>query len=82
MSATRQDIQRWIDEGKERGATHVIVALDTYDYDNYRVYVMPGQSAEDCVRVIRAESMQRVDEVYNLSLDIGAQLAERRAFHL
>ena len=78
MSATKQDIKRWLDQGKSIGATHAIIALDTFDYDNYPVYVMPGQVADDQVERIQAGSMQSVDEVYDLSMDIDKQLSAER----
>lgn len=76
MSATKQDIRDWLIQAKAMGATHLIVALDTYDHANYPVYVMPGgKNAEFQAKRIQAGNMQRVDEVYNLSMDIEAQLS-------
>lgn len=36
---TRNDIAQWFEEGKALGATHMIVAVDTYDHEDYPVYV-------------------------------------------
>lgn len=78
---TKDDIRLWLKRGIEMGATHVIVACDTFDYQDYPVYVKPEEDA----RKLRAEydqkPMQRVMEVYSLALPIEAQLAEERAFH-
>ena len=77
---TKDDIRRWLGEGKERGATHVIVISDTFDYVYYPVYVMPGENPR-----LKAEEecgeFTSVKEVYSLSRDIESQLAERRALH-
>lgn len=81
MTATRDDIHRWLDEGIRMGATHVIVACDTFDRDNYPVYVKSGQSVVAEVTRVRGESMQEVDEVYDLSRALKPQLEEGRAFH-
>jgi hypothetical protein len=81
MSTTRDDIQRWLDEGKAMGATHVIVATDTFDYEDYPVFVKPGQNAQELADKINGESMQKVMECYSLTLDTEAQLKEGRAHH-
>jgi hypothetical protein len=82
MAATRADISRWFDGGVSRGATHMIVVCDTYEWEDYPVYVTG--TAEDA----RAEhtrlhgtNMRKVMEVYDLSLSKDEQMAERRAFH-
>lgn len=83
MSGTTPDqIREWLEQGQDLKATHVIVVCDTFDYEDYPVYVKPGQD----VRKIAAEhdgpNMQKVMEVYNLSLDIEQQLKPgTRAFN-
>lgn len=73
---TRDVIRRWLVEGKERGATHVIVVSDTFDYTYSPSYVMPGENPRQ-----KAGEIGSVQEVYSLSRDIESQLAENRAFH-
>jgi hypothetical protein len=80
MTASRSDIRRWVEEGVEKGASHVIIAVDTWDYDNYPIYVMPGENARSRVNAQNAKSMQRVDECYDLSMDIEEQLGGGRVF--
>jgi hypothetical protein len=82
MSATKQDIKDWLIQGKAEGATHVIVALDTFDYENYPVYVFAHENIAECVGIIKAESMQIVDEVYNLSMDIEEQLSAHHVWNI
>lgn len=82
MSATKQDIRDWLIQARAKGATHLIVALDTFDYDNYPVYVFSHEDIEECVEIIKSKSMQSVDEVYNLSLDIEAQLCARHVWNI
>ena len=79
MAATRQDIQRWFEEGVEKGATHMIVICDTYDWEDYPVYV----SKEEDVRKVYDEwrKTQRVMEVYSLKMSMADQMNEHRAFH-
>lgn len=89
MTATRADIERWLEEGRDRGASHVIVARDSYDNDNFPLFVMPGQDPRKVYEDRRAEYARNssgdlflgADECYDLGMDAAAQLAERRANH-
>jgi hypothetical protein len=74
-------IRKWLEEAKREGATHMIVACDTFDWGNYPISVMPGDSALEKVRELRAKPMTKVMEVYSLRRDIEAQLGEERSFH-
>jgi hypothetical protein len=81
MTATREDINGWLKRVKELNSTHLIIALDTYDFDNYPVYVTSDKNVQEEYNKIIESSMQRVDEVYNMSLSIEDQLKERRAMN-
>lgn len=82
MAATKQDISSWLDRGVKEGATHMIVVCDTYDYDDYPKYVSGSADfVHRKVAEVNAQSMQRVMEVYNLSVSKVSQLAEHRAFN-
>ena len=83
MTATRADIIRWVKEAQKKKATHLIVAVDQFDHDNYPVFVMPGEDAERRTLEVGRQSMQAVDEVYSFTgkHTIESQLAERRARH-
>lgn len=78
---TQHDIQEWFEDGVEQGATHLIVVCDEFDYEDYPVYVMPGEKVHDKVSEYDAKSMQRVMEVYNLRMDMKRQLNEHRSFN-
>ena len=43
MPATRDEILAWFDRGAALGATHMIVVCDTFSYEDYPVFVMPGE---------------------------------------
>ena len=79
MAATREDILRWLHRGKAEGASHMLVLCDTFDWDDYPVFVKSVEAARE--RSGAPGSMQKLMEVYNLSMDWDAQLAEHRAFH-
>ena len=80
MAATWQEISSWFDEGAELGATHMIVVCDTFEYDDYPVFVEPGKTARDVAGEYRG-NMQRVMECYDLRMDKDTQMCEYRALH-
>lgn len=73
MAATREDIRGWFRAGVASGATHLIVVCDTFEWEDYPVYVggtAPGARTGDVREIAeeyRGKNMQRVMEVYNLS---------------
>jgi hypothetical protein len=81
QSTTRETILTWLTRGQERGATHMIVVCDTFDWSDYPVYVHPGSDPRDLAGQYNGDTMQKVMEVYALHMDLEAQLAEGRAFH-
>lgn len=81
MAATLQDISRWFDAGVKQGATHMIVLVDQFDYEDYPKYVMPGEDPRAISRSNTEKPMVGLMEVYDLRLDKAEQLAEHRSFH-
>lgn len=88
MAATRQDISEWFDRGlaggwglNENSVTHMIVMVDDFDYEDYPVYVHADEDVREVMAEKDASPMQRVMEVYNLSMDKDQQLNEERAFN-
>lgn len=80
MAATRIDIACWFDNGVEKKATHMIVVCDTFDHEDYPVFVMSGEDVREKVKKY-SENMQRVMEVYDLSMDKTEQLDQHRVFN-
>ena len=81
MGTTRQEIEQWFDKGVAQGATHLIIVCDTYDWGDYPVYVTADQSPHEVAAEYMGKNMQRVMEVYKLSMSKEAQLAQYRAFN-
>lgn len=79
MGTSQAEIRGWLLEGKKKNATHMIVVCDTYDHEDFPVYVLPGQDARKEYESLHGKNMQRVMEVYNLSKDIEPQLSTYRA---
>ena len=81
MRTTKEDLKRWLSRGKERGATHMIVVCDTFDYEDYPVYVKPDENVHEVEARYNLKNMQMVMEVYNLTMDFDKQLNEHRSFN-
>jgi hypothetical protein len=79
MGTSRDDIRTWLKAALKKGATHVIVVCDTFDHEDYPVEVVSGQDVRKVYAEHNGPNMQRVMEVYNLSMDIEKQLLEHRA---
>jgi hypothetical protein len=72
MPTTVEDLKGWFEEGRKKKATHLVVVCDTYDWEDYPVYVKPSEEVKDVVLRF-GENMQRVMEVYCLSKGFHSQ---------
>lgn len=77
---TREEIRTWLQRGIELGATHMIVMCDTFNYDDYPTYVLPGQDVRE-MSLQQTGNMQIVMEVYNLELPLEIQIDHQRCFN-
>lgn len=80
MATSKEDIKSWIKRGQDQNATHMIVVCDTFDWDDYPVYVSATENVQEKYNQYNGQNMQKVMEVYNLSKDINKQLNQHRAF--
>jgi hypothetical protein len=87
---TIQDIRKWVEEAQEDGCTHLLVVCDTFEYEDYPVKIhskdkklenFEWNDVELALNHFDGPNMQKVMEVYNLSLDIEPQLKEQRTWH-
>lgn len=81
MATTIPMLVQWFNDGVDLGATHMIVVCDTFDWEDFPVYVMSTEDALEKFGELHEHNMQKVMEVYNLRLDRDDQMAEWRAFH-
>jgi len=80
MSTTRSEIEGWFDRGVTGGFSYMLVICDTFDHDDYPVFV---NTDDECLRRYRDPGeMQRVMEVYDLRKDKTEQLNAARVFNL
>ena len=66
MSTTVADLKGWFESGVRQGATHLVVVCDTFDHDDYPVYVKHGEDVHRVYAKFNGPNMQRVMEVYAL----------------
>ena len=82
-TTTRETIGKWFDEGVARRMRFMSIYCDTYDYSDYPVYSVDvddyWKTADD--QQYSFKNMQRLMEVYDLSMPREPQLMEHRASH-
>lgn len=81
MATTKEDITEWLHRGQEKKATHMLVVCDTFSWEDYPIFVMPGQDARKIAEANNGPNMTKLMEVYKLSDDWQKQLNQRRCFN-
>ncbi len=81
MPASKQDISDWFDCAVRDGATHMLVVCDGFDFDDYPVDVKYGEDVQTKIDEYDNKEMQRVMEVYDLSISKEVQLSLTRAWN-
>jgi hypothetical protein len=76
---TRDDIRLWLLQGSEQGARYMLVVCDSFDHEDYPVYVLPSDNLERLAQE-HSVNMQRVMECYDLQMDWEDQLKTGRNF--
>lgn len=82
MATTKDDIRKWLFDGVKDDAKFLLVVSDTFDHEEYPVYVMKNTDVKTEIAKYNGQSMQRVMEVYSYGRDLEDQLAEHRAWHV
>lgn len=80
MAASKSDIREWLNR-PHIGKTYMIVVCDTFDFEDYPVFVGVDEDIEDVIRRY-SQNMQKVMEVYDLAKDIEIQLDEGRVWNI
>ena len=81
MSTTKDDIRDWLERGKEEGARFMIVVCDTFDHEDYPVFVQQESYFKEVEARYDGTNMQRIMEVYDLSMDFEEQLSQNRSWN-
>lgn len=71
---TVQDLRNWYNSGVEQNFSHLIVVCDTFDYEDFPVYVKQGQDFYSKYNEYTCgKNMARIMEVYDLSVPFDKQ---------
>ncbi len=81
LPTTQTTITRWFENGIDLNATHLVVVCDLFDYEDFPVYIYEDESPEERVIYWNSQDFCKVMEVYDIQLDMNAQLNESRAWH-
>ena len=77
------DVRKAVLGGNTGEYSHVLIVCDTFDYDDYVVYVKKGEDIHSKVQYYNDfMQMRRIMEIYNYSLDINKQLNESHSWHI
>ncbi len=69
MAASREDVDEWIEEAKETGARYIISVCDTWDWEDFPVYVMPDEDLEEKKKEYNGVNMHKINEVITINED-------------
>ena len=61
---TKHEIAQWFDRGVSEGATHMIVVCDTFDHEDYPVYVTPSDDVRGTTSSISPSSSTSTRALY------------------
>lgn len=74
---TKAEIAEWFERGRANGDRYMAVVRDTFDHSDYPKYFADAKSCLE--HKAHPGGMQRIMETYDLTDDLGKQLAEARA---
>lgn len=80
MATSQNDIREWLQRGKDQGATHMVVVCDTFDWEDFPVYVMPGNNVRKVAEQYNGPNMTKLMEVYSINKPWDPQINTPRAF--
>ena len=69
MAATREDVNRWIDTAKKKGCKYIISVCDTFDWDDYPVYIKDKNELILRIDDYDNVNMQKINEIIRINDD-------------
>ena len=70
---SKKTTQEWFQEGVKEGASHMIVVCDTFEYEDYPVYIKPEEDFWKAYESYDEVNMQHIMEVYDLAKEFEEQ---------
>ena len=80
----KEIIAEWLEYGKKKNSTHMIVSCDKWDYSYKPHFVTPGQEVDSVLNEIlkyQSGGMISISGIYNYDLDLEEQLKEIYPYH-
>lgn len=81
MSISKSMIRTWLKREKAAESDYMLVVCDTFDYEDYPVYVSKEEFKENYERYNNRD-MQKIMEIYDLHKDIDEQLNSDRIWNI
>lgn len=81
MSTALAELRTWFEDAESSGASHMIIVCDTYDWEDYPVFVSPGDDPVEVATEFNGKDMQKIMECYKISLGWDSQSKEYRSNH-
>jgi spore germination protein GerM len=78
----RAKVMPWLSTAKQKNSTHMIVALDTATHKMFPVYVSRDTNIQTKIKSFNDNVSARAIEVYNMKMDIDAQLKQARVWNV
>lgn len=83
MPATKAEIKSWFEEGLAQGAPYMFIVCDTFDWQDYPVYMINEEQARRAKTMYEKHgSGQRLMEIYDLQGSMTDQLNSAQAMAL
>lgn len=81
MKDVKERIRKWLENGKIRHSTHVIITYNNTERDIRPEYVNATQNVRTRIQSVNEDYNLRPIEVYNLSMDFETQLAQAKTWN-
>lgn len=82
MAATKEQIKKDLYYGVGKGYSHMVMICDTFDYEDFVVYVDKEKDIKDVLSQYQGiNNMYKIMEVYNYSIDLEEQLNQDRVLN-
>jgi hypothetical protein len=66
MAATLREINEWKSRGIKKGAKYIISVCDTFNYEDYPIFVMPEENLNKKKSKYDGTNMQKINEIITL----------------
>lgn len=76
---TKEEIKMALLKGATGEYSYLLICCDTFDWEDFPVYVRPNQNIDDIISYYMNSSTIRIIEIYNYNLSLDEQLNEYRA---